>query len=159
MTIKFRADWSAQEVIFLDTRAYIKNGKVKTDLHVKLTSKHQSISTDQKLSPFCKTAIQYSQALRIKRICSERENLSLRTNQSKHHLSREDTPSICLTQKSIKKLIICLCLAKTHLFNGKLVTQARHAHTLYCSSVKNSISPPPLMTSVCCTVTEGIQTV
>ena len=39
-TIKFTSDWSAQEVIFLDTQVYIKNGKVETDLHVKPTSKH-----------------------------------------------------------------------------------------------------------------------
>ena len=36
----------------------------------------------------CKTAIPYSQALRIKRICSERKNLLLRRNQLKHHLSK-----------------------------------------------------------------------
>ena len=34
------------------------------------------------------TVIPYSKALRIKRICLERENLSLRTNQLKYHLSK-----------------------------------------------------------------------
>ena len=41
MTIKFTADWSTKEVIFLNMWVYIKNGKVEKDLHVKLTSKHQ----------------------------------------------------------------------------------------------------------------------
>ena len=31
MTIKFTADWSAQDVTFLDTRVYIKNGRVEMD--------------------------------------------------------------------------------------------------------------------------------
>ena len=87
-TIKFTAEWSAKEVIFLDTRVYIKNGKVETDLHVKPTSKHQYLHTKSCHPKHCKTAIPYSQALRIKRICSERENLSLRTEQLKYHLSR-----------------------------------------------------------------------
>ena len=44
-TIKFTADWSSKEVTFLDTRVYIKNGKVETDLHVKPTSRHQYLHT------------------------------------------------------------------------------------------------------------------
>ena len=87
-TIKFTADWSAQEVTFLDTRVYIKDGRVETDLHVKPTSKHQYLHTKSCHPKHCKTAIPYSQALRIKRICSEGENISLRTNQLKHHLSK-----------------------------------------------------------------------
>ena len=61
---------------------------METDLHVKPTSKHQYLHTKSCHPKHCKTAIPYSQALRIKRICSERENLSLRTEQLKYHLSR-----------------------------------------------------------------------
>ena len=87
-TIKFTADWSAQEVTFLDTWVYIKDGRVETDIHVKPTSKHQYLHTKSCHPKHCKTAIPYSQALRIKRIRLERVNLSLRTNQLKHHLSK-----------------------------------------------------------------------
>ena len=90
MEIKFTADWCAQEVTFLDTRVYIKNGRVETDLHVKLTSKHQYPHTKSSHPKHCKTAIPYSQAFRTKRICWERENLLLRTNQLKHHLSKRE---------------------------------------------------------------------
>ena len=89
-TIKLTADWSAQEVTFLDTRVYIKNGRVETDLYVKPTSRHEYLHTKSCHPKHCKTAILYSQALRIKRICSEWENLSLRTNQLKHHLSKRE---------------------------------------------------------------------
>ena len=87
-TIKFTADWSAQEVTFLDTWVYIKTGRVETDLHVKLTSKHQHLHTKSCHPKYCKTVVQYSQALRIKTICSEWENLLLRTDQLRHHLSK-----------------------------------------------------------------------
>ena len=103
-TIKFTADWSGQEVTFLDTRVYIKNGRVESDLHVKPTSKHEYLHTKSCHRKHCKTAIPYSQALRNKRICSERENLSLRKYQLKYHLSREDIPINCWMQKSMEQL-------------------------------------------------------
>ena len=82
-TIKFTADWSALEVTFLDTRVYINNGKVEIDLCVKPTSKHQYLHTKSYHPKHCKTTIHYSQALIIKRICSEWENLLLRATQLK----------------------------------------------------------------------------
>ena len=84
----FTADWLSKEVTFLDAWVYVKNGKVETDLHVKPTSRHQYVHTKSCHPKHCKTAIRYSQALRIKRICSEREIISLRTNQLKDHLSK-----------------------------------------------------------------------
>ena len=37
LTIKFITSSSAEEVIFLDTRVYLKDGLIGTDLHVKPT--------------------------------------------------------------------------------------------------------------------------
>ena len=62
------------------------------DLYVKPTSKHQYLHNKSCHPKHCKTAIPYSQALTIKRICSERENLLLRTNDLKHHLSEREYP-------------------------------------------------------------------
>ena len=87
-TIKFTAYRSAQEVIFLNTRVYMKDGRVEIDLHIKPTSKHQYLHTKSCNPKHCKTALPHSQAFRIERICSEQENLSLRTNRLKHHLSK-----------------------------------------------------------------------
>ena len=74
-TIKFTADWSAHEVTFLDTRVYMKNGRLEMDLHVKPTSQHQYLLSKSCHHKRCKTAIPYNQALRIKKIYSEWENL------------------------------------------------------------------------------------
>ena len=81
-------DRSAKEVKFLNTWVYISNEKVETDLHVKSTSKHQYLHTKSCHPEFCKNAIPYNQAHKIKRTCSERENYSLGTNQSKYYLSK-----------------------------------------------------------------------
>ena len=58
------------------------------DLHVKPTSKDQYLHTKSCQPKHCKTAIPYSQALRIKRIWSKWDNHSLRINQMKYHLSK-----------------------------------------------------------------------
>ena len=74
-TIKFTATWSAEEVIFLDTRVYLREGRIETDLHVKPMDTHQFLRMNSCHPQHCKTAIPYSQALRLGRICSEEENL------------------------------------------------------------------------------------
>ena len=41
LTIKLSAFWSAEEVTFLDTRVYLRDGLIGTDLHVKPMDTHQ----------------------------------------------------------------------------------------------------------------------
>ena len=89
-TIKFIASWSAEEVTFLDTRVYIRNGLIGTDLHVKPGDTHQYLRMDGCHPYDCKTLIPYSQALRLRRICSEEEHLSYWTWELKKHLLKWD---------------------------------------------------------------------
>ena len=86
-TIKFTATLSREEVIFLDTRVYIKEGHLETDLHVKDTDTHQYLHATSCHSLCCKTAIPLSQALRLKRICSTNEYFEKRTQELAEHLS------------------------------------------------------------------------
>ena len=44
-SIKFIANWSTEEDLFLDTQVYIKNGRVGTDLYTKPTNKKNSTCT------------------------------------------------------------------------------------------------------------------
>ena len=46
IAIKFTATWSTEEVTFLDTWVYIKNGLLKTDLHVKPTDMQQYLQVN-----------------------------------------------------------------------------------------------------------------
>ena len=86
-TIKFTTTWSSEEIIFLDTRVYVKNGQLKTDLHVKPTDMHQYLHADSCHPRHCKTAIHVSQTLRLRRICSEQDNLQKQCQELKHHLT------------------------------------------------------------------------
>ena len=56
-TIKFTANWSTEEVTFLDMLVYLRNGLVETDLHIKPTDTHQYLRTDSCHPRHCKTAI------------------------------------------------------------------------------------------------------
>lgn len=86
-TIKFTATFSQQQVIFLDTRVYIKEGHLETDLHVKNTDTHQYLHATSCHPLHCKTAIPFSQALRLKRICSNNEHFEERTGELVKHLA------------------------------------------------------------------------
>ena len=100
-TIKFTATWSTEEVVFLDTRVYLKNQQIETDLYVKPTDTHQYLHMNSCHPRHCKTAIPFGQALRLRRICSEKENLHRRTEELKGYLT-EDTPRNTSEQRLVE---------------------------------------------------------
>ena len=77
ITIKFTANWpwSVQEITFLDTTISLVNGHIQTDLHIKHIDTHQFLWMDSCHPNHFKTAIPYSQALRLSRIFSWKEDL------------------------------------------------------------------------------------
>ena len=87
-TIKFPATWSAEQVTFLDTRVYLKDGRIETNLHVNPPDKHQCLRMDSCHPKHCKTAIPYTQALCIRRICSENENFLKQTRGLKSYFMK-----------------------------------------------------------------------
>ena len=75
MTIKLTATWSSEEIIFLETPVYVKNGRLETDLYVKPMGTHQYLQANSCHPRHCKTAIPFGQTLRLRRICSEQDSL------------------------------------------------------------------------------------
>ena len=65
---------------------------METDLHTKPTDKHQYLHTKSCHPRHCKTAIPFSQALRLRRICSEQDNLVTRSQELKQHLIKRGYP-------------------------------------------------------------------
>ena len=55
-SIKFTVSWSAEEVTFPDTRVYIKEVRIETDLYVKSTDRHQFLRMDSCHAKPCKIA-------------------------------------------------------------------------------------------------------
>ena len=85
--IKFTAEWSAKSVSFLDTKVSVDDeGYLTTDLYVKPTDTHQYLHKDSCHPSHCKRGIPYSQALRIRRICSRTEDYLRRTQELKGYL-------------------------------------------------------------------------
>ena len=70
-TIKFTAEWSKCSINLLDVTVSLIEGVLEADLNVKPTGNHQYLQYSSCHLFHCKEGIPYSQALRLKRICSE----------------------------------------------------------------------------------------
>ncbi|XP_063411202.1 uncharacterized protein LOC134694136 [Mytilus trossulus] len=77
-SIKFTYEISDSKISFLDTTTSIKDGVISTDLYCKPTDKHQYLSPQSCHPKHCTKSIPYSQALRVKRICSSEEAVTQR---------------------------------------------------------------------------------
>ena len=86
-TIKFTYDISQVEVTYLDTRTYIKDSRLETDLYIKPTDKHQYLHIGSCHPKHTKSTIPYGQALRL-RICSEETNFDKHTGALGQHFQQ-----------------------------------------------------------------------
>ena len=107
-TIKFTADWSSETVSFLDTKVFSVNTQLTTDLHCKPTDTHQYLHWNSCHAQHCNISIPYSQALCIRRMCSQEVDFKRHLNRrgyDRHHLDqailqassrpREDCLTVC----------------------------------------------------------------
>ena len=69
-TMKFTAEWSKEEINFLDVNVRLQNRQLETDLHIKATDTHHFLDSTFCHSYHYKKSIPFSQALRYNRICS-----------------------------------------------------------------------------------------
>ena len=72
-SIKFTAEWSTERVNFLDVQVIKQDNNLITDLFTKPTDTHQLLHRASCHPNHTKRGIPYSQALRIRRICSEEQ--------------------------------------------------------------------------------------
>ena len=68
-----------ERILFLDAEIYVKNNKVHTKLSRKKTDRQIFLNINSEHPKSLKNSIPYSQALRIKRICSNKKDFD-------HHL-------------------------------------------------------------------------
>jgi hypothetical protein len=73
---------------FLDTTTTVKEGNITTDLYSKPTEKHQYLSPSSCHPKHCFKSIPFSQAIRVKRICTTAETTKQRLGDLRHHLKR-----------------------------------------------------------------------
>ena len=161
-TIKFTANWSTKEVIFLDT---LRNGLVETDLHIKPTDTHQYLQTDSCHPRHCKTSIPYGQALRLRKICSEQDNLRKRCDELHTHLFNRGYEKNLLQEEIQRALSIpretCLktkedtekssrtpLVVSYHPLLPSFASITRHLHILHITTgLRTAFPSPPLIAS------------
>ena len=85
-TIKFTVEWSRESVTFLDTRVIREGNHLIIDLYTKPTNTHQYLHQHSCHPPHGKASIAYSQALRIRRICSKENDYERRVGELKTYL-------------------------------------------------------------------------
>ena len=87
-TIRFTHETSRNNISFLDTYTTCENGIMPTDIYNKSTDTHQYLSPQSCHPKHCTKSIPYSQALRIKRICSNEQTTKNRRGELKYHLEK-----------------------------------------------------------------------
>ena len=71
---KFKYEISKKRISFLDTEIYIKDKKLHTQIFKKETDRQIFLNINSEQPKSLKISIPYSQALRIKRICSTKKD-------------------------------------------------------------------------------------
>ena len=102
-TIKFTSEYSTTETHFLDVVIRKEENGLTTDLFVKPTDKHQYLHSTSCHPRHCKTSIAYSQALRLRRICSNDSDFLRHSQVLKTHLVSRGHSSRAVHQ-AIKKV-------------------------------------------------------
>jgi hypothetical protein len=87
-SIKFTHEVSKTKISFFDTTTTVKEGNMTADLYSKPTDKHQYLSPSSCHPKHCFKSIPFSQAIRIKRICSTVETTKQWLGDLRHHLKR-----------------------------------------------------------------------
>ncbi len=85
-TIKFTTEYSLTSVNFLDVTISKSPSGIATDVYSKPTDTHQYLLSNSCHPSHCKKAIAYSQALRIRRICSTDTLYKSRSSDLRKHL-------------------------------------------------------------------------
>ena len=102
-SIKFTHEISNTTISFLDTSSSLSEGVLSTDVYSKSTDTNQYLFPSSCHPPHVTKSIPYSQALRIRRICSTDKSLKKRLGQLKNHLKRRGYKQ-SIIKKSFNKI-------------------------------------------------------
>ena len=72
--LKFTYESNEKEIPFFDLKMKLNEGKISTDLYIKSTDRHQYLHFTSSYPNHTKRSVVYGQGLRVKRICSEKED-------------------------------------------------------------------------------------
>ena len=88
-SIKFEYELSKERISFLNTEIHIKNNKLHTKIFRKKTDRQTFLNINSEHPKSLKNSIPYSQALRIKRICSSKKSFDHHSKELKERFLRQ----------------------------------------------------------------------
>ena len=91
-SIKFTSEISTQSVPFLDMEVKLVEGKIETDLYTKPTDCHNFLQWSSCHPRSTKKGIPYSQALRLRRICSNEKDFTKRLHMLEGYFRKSGYP-------------------------------------------------------------------
>ena len=91
-SIKYTYTISNNTVTFLDLQLIIDNDHIKSCAHFKPTDSHNYLLFSSSRPPSCKQSIPFSQLLRIKRCCSDNDDVITISNQVANYFSARQCP-------------------------------------------------------------------
>ena len=91
---------------------------METCLHIKPTDSHQYLWVDSCHPKHCKTAIPYSQALCLQRICSEEENVVKRIHELKEYFLKQGVVNFIRSCSDFDITLLLLVFSWGHVIAG-----------------------------------------
>ena len=101
-TIKFTAEYSTQEVPFLDTLVYKLNNKLATKVYHKKTDDKMYLHYSSAQPRSQKDAIPYSLFIRCKRICTENRHFNMEVQEITNKLAHRGYPKELIVKSYLK---------------------------------------------------------
>ena len=102
-TMKFTAQYSKEEVNFLNANIKLIDWELKTDLFVKPTGTHQFLDPTSCHPYHCKKGVPYSQGLRLDRICSDNDTFDTLCNELEKSLMERGYNEKIIKKADIKR--------------------------------------------------------
>ena len=100
--MKFTHESSKESLLFLELKVKLSKSKISTDLYVKDTDRHQYLHYTSSHPNHTKQSIVYSQALRIKRICSEEKDIKQHIHEMRSWFRKRAYPDKVLDEELVK---------------------------------------------------------
>ena len=102
--LRFTHERFRESLNFFDVIVKIQQGEFVTDLYCKSTDGHQYLHFDSCRASHTKTSIVYSQALRMKRICSRRSDFIVNKNKLKDWFRERGYPEEIVNKETKRAL-------------------------------------------------------
>ena len=145
-TIKFTAECSREKVSFLDTTVILDGTILHTDLYTKPTDTHQYLLPSSCHLRYWTSSMPYSQALRLRSICSKKEDFRKRIGELKTYLIARGYREDCVDRQIERAALTPRTNTFTPHTEPRSPIQRVSLVITYYPSLRNTAKIPPNLT-------------